>query len=239
MKLQNLLIVSVLVLLFLISCSKKDSGTNSIYLQPSNVHALIVIPRGLEIQADNGNSNADTVIAFMNNANNINQYSVEFVVPDNAKTMVSNNDTVLYTWTSSVFSCWMTFIQLADKYTWTLDLQSSQIPRFTYISAQELKSNQAGSWIINNTDGSNTVLWDYNYFITGPVCTTTINYYKPGGTISKFIYIDGGQNSGNFMYYEGSMKRTDVIWNSDGSGNWMIYSNGKLPFTGSWTLTGK
>lgn len=239
MKLQNLSIVSVLVLLFLISCSKKDSGINSIYKQPSNAHAMIVIPRGLEIQADNGNSNADTVIAFMNEANNINQFSVDFTVPDNAKTIVSNSDTIIYSWTSSLFSGWMTFMQFADKYTWTLDLQSSQISRFTYISAQELKSNQAGSWIINNTDGSNTVLWDYNYSFTGPICTTTINYYKTGGTISKFIHIDGGQNSGNFIYYEGSMKRAEVSWNLDGTGNWRIYSNGTDPITGSWTLTGK
>jgi len=198
-----------------------------------------MIPRGLQIQADKGITNADSIIAFMNEANNINQYSVDFAITDNAKTIVSNSDTIIYSWTSSLFSGWMTFMQFADKYTWTLDLQSSQISRFTYISAEELKSNLAGNWTIKNTDGSNTVLWDYNYSFTGPVCTTFINFHHNNGTISKFTYIDSGQYSGNFIYYEGSMKRAEVSWNLDGTGNWLIYSNGADPVTGSWTLTGK
>jgi hypothetical protein len=240
MKMQRSIPFIVSGLLILVSCSKKDTTTPITYKSPTTAHAAITVPAGLQTQANGGNFNATLAVSYMSIASGFGQYAADFTLPSSGQTATSVANGEVYSWSYSGYSYWMTYKVLSDKYTWTYEWQTPQIPRFTYIYAEELKTGKSGDWKINSPDGTNAVLWDYTWTLTGLVYNATMNFYDNSTTASKFVVTDNGNNSGEFQYFEGTVKKADIIWNADGTGTYWFSDDGVTSTaTGSWTASGK
>jgi hypothetical protein len=239
MKIQRSIPFIVSGLLILASCSKKDSTPAITYKSPTTAHAQITIPAGLQAQADKDSFNAVIAVSYMSLANGLGSYATAFTLPSGENTTSTSNGAV-YSWSSSGYSYWMTYSVLSDKYTWTYDWKTPDIARFTYIYAEELKTGKSGNWKINSPDGTNAVLWDYNWTLTGSVYSATMNFYQTGAATTKFVVLDNGNNSGNFQYFDGTIKKAVVTWNTNGTGSYWFSDDGvNSTATGAWTASGK
>jgi hypothetical protein len=242
MKITRLIPLFICAALIVSSCSKKDNSTPApTYKSPSIAsHTDITVPAGLQTKADNGDYNASLAATFITMANGLSSYAADFTVPDGAsKSNLKSNGTV-YFWSYQGYSYWMTYTVLTDKYTWTYDWQTPSVSRFTFISAEELKNGTAGNWKIYNPETPDNVMWDFNWTLVSSVYNGTMNFYQTGEATVKFIVQDNGNNSGDFQYFVGTVKKVDVTWNSDGSGSYWFSDDGvSSTATGSWTASGK
>jgi hypothetical protein len=239
MKIQRSIALFVSGLLIISSCSKKDSTPAITYKSPTTAHDSISVPAGLQTKANGGDLNAMMAVSYIGIANGLGQYASSFTLPS-GETTTSITNGAEYSWTYSGYSYWMTYKVLSDKYTWTYDWKTPDIARFTYIYAEELKTGKSGNWKISSPDGTNAVLWDYNWTLTGSVYNATMNFYQAGATTSKFVVVDNGNKSGEFQYFDGTVKKIDIIWNTDGSGSYWFSDDGVTSTaTGTWTASGK
>jgi hypothetical protein len=241
MKIQRLILVFASAALILSGCSKKDTTNPAVtYKSPSSAHAAITIPAGLQTQAGKDSINAILAVSYMSLANGLGSYAADFALPGGEATTSTSNGAV-YSWTYSGYSYWMTYSILSDKYTWTYEWKTPDLARFTYISAEEAKNGNSGNWkIYDPNDASHPVVWDYTWTLTGTVYNSTMNLYQAGAATTKFLVVDNGNNSGNFQYFEGTVKKADITWNTNGSGTYWFSENGTdATGSGSWTASGK
>jgi len=241
MKIIRSLLIFASASIVLNACSKKETpGPSVTYKSPTTAHANITIPAGLQAQAGKDSVNAMIAVSYMGIANGLGSYSSFFNLPGGQATTATANGAV-YSWSYSGVSEWMTYSVLSDKYTWTYEWKTPELARFTYISAQEAKNGSSGSWeIYDPSNASHTVVWDYSWTLTGTVYSATMNFYNSGSATTKFVVLDNGNNSGSFQYFEGTMKKADIEWNSNGTGTYWFSDDGTNPTaTGSWTAAGK
>jgi len=239
MKILRIIMVFASEGILLAACSKKDTTPAITYKSPAAAHT-ITIPAGLQTQATNNNYNALEAVTYMSIANGLGTYSSFFTLPSGENTAATSNGAV-YSWSYSGVSEWMTYSVLSDKYTWTYEWKTPDLDRFTYISAQEAKDGSSGSWAIYDpSTASHPAIWDYSWTLTGTVFTSTVNAYNAGSVTEKYVTTDNGNNSGKFQLFEGTVKKVEIIWNSDGTGTWWFAGDGSNPATnGSWTASGK
>ena len=235
MKLQKFTPILALAVFILASCSKKDTTPAITYRTPTSTHAQIAIPAGLQAQANKDSIYAIMAVAEISVANIMGTYAADFVLGSGENTTATSNGAV-YSWTYGDLGYWMTYSVLSDKYTWTWDWKTAQIPRFTYLSAEELKNGSGGNWKIYDETGTNTVAADYTWTLTGSVYNATMNFYSASSATTKYVIVDNGNNSGSFQVFEGADKKVQITWNTDGTGNYWFSDNG---YTGTWTATGK
>ncbi len=240
MKIIRLLMIFASAGILLAACSKKETPAPSVtYKSPSSTHAAITIPAGLQAQAGKDSINAILAVSYMSLANGLGSYAADFALPGGQATTTTSNGAV-YFWTYSGYSYWMTYSVLSDKYTWTYDWQTPDLARFTYISAEEAKNGASGNWKIYDPNiAAHAVVWDYSWTLTGSVYNSTMNLYQAGAATTQFVVVDNGNNSGNFKYFEGTVKKADITWNADGTGTYWFANDSGNPIIGSWTASGK
>jgi hypothetical protein len=239
MKLKTFTPILVLAVFILASCSKKDTTPAVTYKSPSTAHSQITIPAGLQTKANNGDYGALAAETYITMANAMGLYASDFTLPSGQNTTATSNGAI-YSWAYGDEAFWMTYAVLSDKYTWTYDYKTAQLSRFTFIYAEEFKNGTAGSWKINNPDGTGAVVWDYSWTLAGSVYNATLNMHNSDLTIDKFVVLDNGDNSGTFKYFEGSIEKAEITWNANGTGSWWFSDDGIThTSSGTWTASGK
>ncbi len=231
----NFAMLAVASLLFA-SCSKDDPEPKVIeYQRPvaaGKVH-LVEIPDGLTAKANAGDINATISIAYMNLANSLTSYSGLYTLPSGAEQKSGDKNSVLYSWTNSGYSYWLTFAEEAGKYIWTTEYQLPGIPRFTYMKTEEAKDGKFGSWVIYDPENNNIAVWSYNWSINAAGNYTALLTMEQGEETNVFNITNNADGSGSFVYNINSEKQNEIIWNADGSGSyWLNDENGS--FSGTW-----
>ncbi len=217
-----------------------DTVSNFQFKAPDNSHSKLEIPAGLQAQANKDSINAILAVSYLSLANSLGSYAADFTLPGGQETTTTSNGAV-YFWTYSDYSYWMTYSVLSDKYSWTYEWQTPDLARFTYISAEEARNGASGNWKIYDAENAaHAVVWDYSWTLTGSVYNSTMNFYQERGATAKFVVVDNGNKSGNFKYFEGTSKKADITWNTNGSGTYWFSENGTdATGSGSWTASGK
>jgi hypothetical protein len=232
------LVLAVSVLAF-VSCSKdEDKPAGPTYKQPAIASRteIVAIPDGLQAQADGGDFNASMAVLYMGLANAFGSFTADFTVPEGAEKQNLKNGSSVYYWTYGGYSYWMTYTETALKNTWKYDYQFPEVPRFTFISAEETTNGKSGNWAINNPEaGSHEALWDYVWTLNGDNdfnADLTLYDVEEGNTVFKVLA--RVNNSGSFQLFDAGVKTVEVIWNTNGSGSWWIF-DGTDTYTGTWT----
>ena len=239
MKKTNLfiLIMSVAALSFN-SCSKEsDIDPRQDYRLPSSANrgSIVIVPAGLQTLAENQDFYAMTAISYMLTVNMLSSFSEMFTLPEDAKLQNKKSDSNIYYWSMGGYSYWMTYSVLADKYIWKYEYQFPDVPRFTYIYAEENKSGKQGLWTINSPNDLNLKLWNYVWNIDALENFQAVIKLNDNGITNEgqFEVGSNSNNSGSFIYKIGTLIQAEVIWNSDGSGSYLI-QDGNEEKTGFW-----
>lgn len=236
-KISFALMILLVAGLFQVSCKKdNDEPEGPVYKQPTAAARgeIVTIPDGLEAKSEAGDMNAMIAVTYMELANAISQFSASFTIPEEAMEEGKKGGSKVYSWSYNGYSYWMTYSELADKYTWKYEWEFPGQSRFTYIYAEEMKDGKSGSWNIYSPEGTNEEVWDYTWSVNSSDTFTASLEWHEGETISSFDVVANANNSGSFKYYIETVLNTEVMWNADGSGSYTFYQEGGN-ITGSWT----
>ena len=241
-KLRLLLMVILVPAFFLVSCKKDDDKPEGVeYKQPSAASRgeVVTIPEGLQARAELGTDFGATIaVSYMSLANAISSFSSSFAIPGNAVEESKKGSTKVYHWSGGGYSYWMTYEELADKYTWTYDWEIPGTPRFTYIAAEEQKDAKKGKWTIYNPESTSDFIWEYNWMINASntfIASLIWDEDEGDEERSSFDVVSNADKSGSFKYFDASVLRADIEWNADGSGTYWIGGDGGGDISGSWT----
>lgn len=239
-KLKFVLLLMLIPALMQVSCKKDDDTSDvPVYRQPTAASRgeIVKIPEGLQARADEGTDfGAMIAVSYMGLANAISSFSSSFIVPEGAAIESKKSGSTVYHWSGPGYSYWMTYTELADKYTWTYDWELPDQPRFTYISAEEQKDAKKGKWTIYNPDAPTTFLWDYNWMINASNSfTASLIWNESDETRSSYDVVSNTDNSGSFKFFEATVLKSDIMWNADGSGTYWISGDGGDDLVGNWT----
>jgi len=238
MKKTGLFLIAMLaVVLLQVSCKKDEEPTSPDYKQPSAASRteVVTIPDGLQEKADAGTDlGAIMAVSYMGLANAISSFGSTFALPEGAEVQGKKSDGTIYYWSYSGYSYWMTYNELSDRYTWTYDYELPGSSRFTYISAEELKTGKAGSLTIYNPEAPSEYIWTYNWSINASNAFLADLEWYDGDDESSFNVVSNADHSGSFKYYIASVLNAEILWNADGSGTyWIIGDDNGIE--GSWT----
>lgn len=207
-KLFYLLLAAPLILS--VSCSKDEPEPEKTYIEPvaSSRTNVVDMPTGLQNSTD---PYAALASSWIQTANGLAAYGSSFSVPGNAQIGGDKSSGSVYFWTlGDSISYWMTFTELVDKYTWKYEFASTNVPRFTHIEAEELKTGKEGSWTIFSPVGNRTIIWDYNWEVnTSNDFSATMMMY--GIQTVKYEVLDKADNSGYFKAFISEAKFVDII----------------------------
>jgi hypothetical protein len=233
-------LIPLLIISFIImnSCVKEnDMDEDPVYYTPSIAEreAIIEIPQGLQALAEEGDIYAMAAIISMNQANILSGFSGSFLIPQDARLENRQNDAHVYYWSMSGYSYWMTYSDLPDKYSWRYEYEFPDIPRFTYIYAEESKSGKEGFWSIHNPGNPDVKIWNFVWSIDQLNNFTATIKLNDTGESHEGIYqiVSNSDKSGSFIYSIENKIQTEVIWNADGTGNY-IFMEGEEEKTGFW-----
>jgi len=239
-KLNFILLLMLIPALLQVGC-KKDEDTPEVptYKQPSAASRgeIVTIPEGLQARADEGTDfGAIIAVSYMGLANAISSFSSSFIIPEGAEVESKKSGSTVYHWSGGGYSYWMTYAELADKYTWTYDWELPGQSRFTYISAEEQKDAKKGKWTIYNPETPSVHVWDYNWQISSSNSfTASLIWNDYDNTRSSFDVVSNADNSGSFKFFEATVLKSEIEWNADGSGTYWISGDGDDDITGNWT----
>jgi hypothetical protein len=238
-RLKIFLLILAVPVFFITSCKKDQTASDSgAYKAPSAAGRTTVvdIPAGLTAKA-NSDVNAALAVTYMGMVNAISSLSSVFTLPANAQLQSKKSTPKVYFWSYQGLSYWMTYTELTDKYTWKYELEYlPTIPRYTFISADELKTGKQGSWTIYSQLTTSSVAWTYNWSINASnayIANMTWNEGSAG--TSTFNVTVNADKSGTFVYNIGVDKQAEITWTSTGSGTYWLKGYGASPITGSWT----
>lgn len=237
-KLKVFLFLLALPAFLLTSCKKEEDTPEELtYKSPSAAGrtSVVEIPAGLTAKANGGDLNATIAIMYMNLANAFSSFSSSFTIPSNATVENKKSSSKVYHWTYSGYSYWMTYTELADKYTWKYEWETPEITRFTYIMAEELKTGKGGSWTIYNPESTSTSLWTYTWSINTSNAFIANMSWNEGQVVSTFDVISNADHSGSFIYKEAGVKHAEITWTSTGSGTYWLKGDGTSDISGSWS----
>lgn len=223
-----------------VSCKKDDDTPETetpTYKQPTAASRseVVVIPEGLDARAEEGDFGALMAVTYMGLANGISQFANSFTVPEDALVDGKKGGSTIYHWSYGGYSYWMTYEELATKYTWTYDWEFPGQPRFTYISAEEAKDGKSGNWKVFDFETTSDYVWTYNWTLDASETFAATLLWNDSGEVGSFNVISRKDNSGSFTYKIGSVLHAEVIWNANGSGTYWIYGDGSDDLSGSWT----
>ena len=236
-KIRFIWMVLLIPSLIMVSCKKDEENKVPIYKQPTAASRgdVVTIPDGLQARSDAGDINSLIAVSYMGLANAISNFSSNFIIPEGAQIQGKKSGSTVYYWTYQGYSYWMTYTELADKYTWEYDWEVPGQARFTYISAEELKTGKSGSWTIYNSESTSDFVWTYGWSINTSETFTANLVWNEGGTEeSSFNVVSKADNSGSFKYYIATVLNAEILWNTDGSGTYTFFGEGGNQ-TGSWT----
>jgi hypothetical protein len=236
-RLKIFLLLLALPLLFITSCKKDEPTPEGVtYKSPSAAgrNTVVDIPAGLTAKANGGDINASIAVTYMSLANAISGFAASFTLPSNAQLEGKKSNSKVYHWSIQGYSYWMTYTELADKYTWRYEYEFPGVPRFTYISAEELKTGKQGSWIIYNPEATTSAIWTYNWSINASNAFIANMTWNDGQEPSTFDVTSNADHSGNFIYKAANIKQAEIIWASNGSGTYWLIGDGTAAIEGSW-----
>ena len=236
-RLKIYMLLLALPALFITSCKKDEATPDTLtYKSPSAAGRTTVvdIPAGLTAKANGGDLNASIAVMYMSLANAISGFAASFTLPANAQLEGKKSNSKVYHWSMQGYSYWMTFTELADKYTWKYEYEFPNVPRFTYISAEELKTGKQGSWTIYNPEVTATAIWTYNWSINASNAFIANMTWNDGQEASTFDVTSNADHSGIFIYKIATVKQAQINWTSTGSGTYWLIGNGTTAIEGSW-----
>jgi hypothetical protein len=236
---RRILMMLVMPALFFTACNKDDEKTDkTTYKSPSIASRgdVVTIPDGLQSLADGGDFNAGMAVAYMGMANGIASFAGSFVVPDGAAQENLKGGSAVYHWTYGGYSYWMTYAETLTKYTWEYDYEFPEVPRFTFMDAEELKDGKSGKWAIYDPeDAGHPKMWDYVWNVNSSEDFSAVLDMTDGTDVMAFNVLARKNNSGSFTLYSNAVKTVEVTWNADGSGSWWM-SDGVNTYSGNWTV---
>ena len=166
-KAKLFLLVLMVPVLFQISCKKDDPAPAApTYKEPSSASMadVVTVPDGLTAKANTGTEfGASIASSYMEMANAFSSFGGSFTVPDNATIQSKKSGSTVYFWSYSGYSYWMTYSELSDKYTWKYEYEFPDMPRFTFITADEAKNEKSGSWTIFDPEAPANYMWTYEW----------------------------------------------------------------------------
>lgn len=233
-RLKIFLLLLVVPAFLVISCKKDEPEPEVEYKSPTAAGRTTVVdvPAGLTALAET-DVNASIVVAYFGLANFISTYASSFIIPATATEENKKSTSKVYTWSYQGYSYWMTYTVLADKYTWTYDWQTPEMARFTFISAEELKTGKAGSWAIYDPETPATKVWDYDWSINASNTFMANLSWVEGQEVSSFVVNSNADHSGNFTYNINTEKEAEINWVVNGSGTYWLRGYPD-PVIGSW-----
>jgi hypothetical protein len=241
MKKARFFLLALLVpALIQVSCKKDDppaAPATPTYKAPvsATMGDVVPIPVGLETKANtNTDLGASFAVTYMGMANGLSSFGGMFSVPEGTPIQSKKSGPSVYYWSYGEYSHWMTYSDLGDNYTWKYEYEFPGHPRFTYISAEELKTGKGGNWKIYNIEIPTQDTWTYTWSINSSNTFTASLVLNDGSSQDKFDVVSNANNSGSFKYYVASVLYAEVIWNSNGSGSYTFYGD-MASYSGTWT----
>jgi hypothetical protein len=166
--------------------------------------------------------------------NNVSLLSSSFVVPENAQFQGKKDGSRVYFWTGGGNSFWMTYNELADKNSWKYEYEYPEVPRFTFISAEEAKDGKSGKWWIYNPVAPHAEVWAYTWTVSSSNTFTAHLLWNEQAIESSFDVVANSDNSGTYKYFNGGVITADIAWSANGSGTYWM-DDGGAGISGSWT----
>ncbi len=233
-KAKFLLLVFLVPVFFAVSCKKDDPAPTPTYMAPSsaNMTEVVAVPSGLEAKVDT-DPGASIAVTYMGLANFFSSFGSSFTVPTDAQVTSKKGGSTVYFWSYYGLSYWMTYTELADKYTWKYEYEYTDHPRFTYIYAEEAINKKSGNWAIYDPDQPTNDIWTYDWNISSNETFTANLDWSDGSSVSKFEVVNKKDGSGTFKYYVASVLEALIVWNTDGSGSYTFYGDSS-GYSGVW-----
>jgi len=236
-KISLILFLFTLPVFVFISCKKEEEPEVLEYRQPTVASRteVVTIPQGLQNSEDPG---AQMGVAYMGLANGLAAMATSFNVPADVEPENTKSSASVYHWTYGGYSYWMTFSATSTHYNWKYEYEFPGMSRFTFIEANELKTGLQGNWMIYDPEATHSILWKYDWTLNSvqDFAANIFLYGYNGADSINFDILGRVNNSGYLKLYEGSLKIAEIIWNSDGSGSWWIYSEDGNHYSGSWSI---
>jgi len=236
-KARILLLLLMVPVILQVSCKKDDPPAPPVYKEPTaaSMADVAAVPAGLAAKADAGTDFGAVYAAmYMELANGISGFGGLFAVPDGASVQSKKSGSTVWFWSYGGYSYWMTYEELATKYVWKYEYQFPDVPRFTYIAAEEAKDGKSGNWTIYDPAASGNSVWTYIWNINSSNTFTADLTWDEGNSPSAFKVVANANNSGNFKYYASGVLECEIVWNSDGSGSYTFYGD-MASYSGTWT----
>jgi hypothetical protein len=225
--------------LFFVSCNKEnDMDDEQEYLLPVSAGRteIVEVPNGLLELAEAQDLNAITAISYMQLVNTLSGLSSSFIIPPDAKLQSKKSNSRVYQWSMQGYSYWMTYTALPDKNTWKYEYQFPEVPRFTYIYAEESKSGKEGFWNINSPNDPALKIWNFQWSTNALSSFQASVKLNDTGTSNDghFEAVTHIDKSGSFVYTIGNQVQAEVLWTANGSSGTYKVWNGVENQVGFW-----
>jgi len=248
MKKQRFIIVaviSVMLILFMGSCSKDDDDNTQPDSQQQEAPTLetkvVELPQAM---TQSNKPGAQMATTYANMANGFTGFASAMVPPAKSGSFKSTLDGKpwVYTWDFSegadVYSTTLTVIQTATEYIWTLvingTLDGMILDNFLYMEANEMLDGSSGEFIMYDPEeqGVNMIVtWS-----TDGNGVYTVTFEVPGQV--KIVLTSNLDSSGEISVYDWYeteyLLSFNAYWNSAGNGEWFEYYMGELEDQGIW-----
>jgi len=242
MKKQRLIlftVLSLILVLFMGSCSKDDDDTQPQQQQqeaPQIETQIVELPEAMMQSNDPG---ATQATMYVNMANAFTGWSAMMVPPQKS---VMDGDPWVYTWSfnegADNYSVTLTVYETSTQYEWTMVIDGTMggmtFANFLYMEASEMLDGSAGSFVMYDPETQGVAMmvsWS----------TDSNGVYNVVFEVPNEMKIDMTSNpdgSGSVMVYE--FYETEYLlefhaeWTAAGTGEWWEYYMGELMEHGMW-----
>lgn len=248
-------ILSLIALMAIaISCSKDDDdpqpnvNVENAAISFSENSKVLEVPQGL---IDSEDQNAKMAAAFVDMANNIGANlalftppagatkSTELITPTNGRTSATSG--VVYYWSDPSYGSVAYQVRDDDdKYTFELLYKGvDDAGWYRYLYAQEMKDRSNGYMALydvwgfeDDSRGAEMMRWEWTR--KGDLFTFKMSDREGGFNLT--ISVNTKTKAGSLIYFEGSSKQSEIVWDAKGSGTWKLYDDtGAVWQEGFWT----
>jgi hypothetical protein len=225
-------LVSAILLLLIVGCSKKDDDKN----EPPEVAKLAIQEKLDEIEVPANLANSTSLYAVQVNLyvaliKGIASYFYYFDPVDGATYEDGN-----YYWTYGGQSIWMDYSETSDAYVYKMDVDLGA-GRVNYITSEEKKDGSGGFLHIYDytdaVDGDFVFEYAWDIDSDGNVKVT----FKDSEENDVLELYGSPDDSGYVKSYTGGLLDFELVWNSDGTGYMNEYDEqGNKTSEEIWTL---
>ena len=234
----------MLVFLLVVGCSEDESPTKPANSEPTTQPPAwdvdtIKVPQKM---AESQDPKAQLAVCYITLANTISGYGLYILPPSTDEEFpgTSSQDGLFwtYTWTVEDLTITEKIWETEDKYVWHLIFNGTD-GEFTYenwkfIHAEATKDGKSGHMIVYEHGTTEVeVQWTWNTDAQG---VYTFVMTSDDDRIEITVNLD---YSGKLEFFEevddNYVLSLKVEWQSDGTGQWWVYEDGKITSTESWS----